>query len=401
MKYVLIDTSWKSLLPLTFTRPVSHIHIGIDTIADKWNRHLRQKADLCVGGHLRVKFPLQIHERQTLISSSVIPTEALATAIRQLQEGSVLTCKGHFVAAHCSATEAETIFKKVESGEFIFFTHFEKEEKYYNDQLTFIHSPSDIFAENDHVLREDFKALSRGVRSANLPDDVYLKGEDLYIEKNAVLNHCVLNTTTGPIYIGEGAEVMEGSVIRGPFSLGAHSVVKMGTKIYGPTTIASYCRVGGELNNVVMHPYSNKGHDGFLGNSVIGSWCNLGADTNVSNLKNNYSPVRVWNYSTETFEDSGRQFHGLIMGDHSKAGINTMFNTGTVVGACANIFDGGFPPKFIPSFSWGGANKLETFNIEKAYDAARAMMERRNVKFTRADEEIFQFIHGHDAHLRK
>ncbi len=401
MKYVLVDTFWKQLLPITFTRPASHMYIGIDTISDKWTRHLRQNVTLCTAAHLRNIHPIESQPQQTLINSSVIPTEALAEAIRLLPEGKVLTCKGQFVAAHCAATDADVIYQKVAAGEPVSFTHFQKEEAYFNEHLTFINKLSDIFAENDTVLRNDFNELTKGFRSAQLPAGVLLKGDAIYVGKNAVLNHCVLNTTTGPIYIGEGAEIMEGAMIRGPFALGAHSVVKMGAKVYGATTIAPYCRVGGELNNVVMHPYSNKGHDGFLGNSVIGSWCNLGADTNTSNLKNNYGEVSVWNYASEAYEATGRLFHGLIMGDHSKAGINTMFNTGTVMGACANLFDGGFPPKFIPSFSWGTASGFETFKIEKAFEAAKAMMQRRDVAVTKDDEEVFRFIYEHDRHLRK
>lgn len=400
MLFILADTHWKRLLPLTFTRSVSDIYMGIDRIVDKWERLLGTKPAQATAAHLALSYPVSISHSQYVVNSAALPTALLVDAIRGLSPNEMLTWHGQFIAATCTWAEAADLLNKIGQGDRIAPTHLAKAEVAYPHDLTYLGSPADIFAGNDAALRADFDALTKGFRTTHVPDDVLVKGDQLYVAPGAVLQHCVLNTTTGPIYIGEHAEVMEGCLIRGPFALGAHSQVKMGAKIYGPTTIAPYCRVGGEVNNSVMLPYSNKGHDGFLGNSVVGSWCNLGADTNTSNLKNNYSEVKVWNYEHSRYEASGRQFHGLIMGDHAKAGINTMFNTGTVAGLCANVFDGGFPPKFIPSFSWGGAGGFETFRMEKAIEAARAMMERRGVAFTTSHEEAFRFAYQHDAHYR-
>jgi UDP-N-acetylglucosamine diphosphorylase/glucosamine-1-phosphate N-acetyltransferase len=224
--------------------------------------------------------------------------------------------------------------------------------------------------------------------------------ELLFIEEGASVECSILNTKTGPIYVGKDAEVLEGCMLRGPLAMCEHSVTKMGTKIYGATTLGPHCKVGGEINNSVMFGYSNKGHDGFLGNSVIGEWCNLGADTNNSNLKNNYGIVKIWNYDTENYENTGLQFCGLFMGDHSKSGINTMFNTGTVVGVSANIYGAGFPEKFIPSFSWGGADGMMTYRAEEAIDAAERMMKRRNIELTYEDEQILRTVFEEDMDFR-
>lgn len=401
MKYILIDTHWQSLLPLTFTRPVSELLIGIDTIADKWTRHLGAKPGVLTAPHLRKKFPFQTEANNVFINSAVIPSRELIDTILNLPEGTVLTHLGKFIAAYADRNLCEKIAAQVGGKNEISFTAFPGTEKGFAGNLLRISQAADLFALNDAVLRQDFEEITKKFRTTDPGKDIIVKGKDLFVEESAVLNHCVLNTETGPIYIGEGAEIMEGSMIRGPFALGAQSTVKMGTKIYGATSVGAQCKVGGEISNSIVHAYSNKGHDGFLGNSVIGSWCNLGADTNTSNLKNNYGKVRVWQYPEGDFADSGRLFHGLVMGDHSKAGINTMFNTGTVVGGCANIFDAGFPPKFVPSFSWGSANAFSTFKIEKAFEAAEAMMGRRNLSFDETEKDIFRFIYEFDAHLRE
>ena len=255
-----------------------------------------------------------------------------------------------------------------------------------------LNHPWDIFRLNGEVLQSDFVRLTDGKTSAKLNDTNVLIGDEIFLEEGVAVNGAILNADKGPIYLGKDAEIMEGVTIRGPFSLGDHAVVKMGAKIYGPTTIGPYCKVGGEISNSILQAYSNKGHDGFLGNSVIGEWCNLGADTNSSNLKNNYGEVRVWDYEEAKSISTGLQFCGLIMGDHSKSGINTMFNTGTVVGVCANIFGAQFPPKFIPSFLWGGSGQWDLFKMEKAIEVAEKMMSRRQVTFSSEDEKIFQEI---------
>src|SRR5690606_24924204 len=251
-------------------------------------------------------------------------------------------------------------------------------------------------------LEDDFELLTDGRRSQPIPaTNNIINGQNIFIEEGAKLEFVTLNASFGPIYIGKDAEIMEGSIIRGPFALCEHATVKLGAKIYGPTTVGPHSKVGGEVNNSVIFGYSNKGHDGFMGNSVLGEWCNLGADTNNSNLKNNYAEVRLWDYNTESFARTGLQFCGLMMGDHSKCGINTMFNTGTVVGVSANIFGSGFPRNFIPSYSWGGAAGMTTFKTDKAFEVAREVMKRRNLEFTEQDEKIMEHVFEITAKYRR
>ena len=225
--------------------------------------------------------------------------------------------------------------------------------------------------------------------------------ENIFIEEGAKLEFVTLNASTGPIYIGKNAEIMEGSVIRGPFALCEEAQVKLASKVYGATTVGPYCRIGGEVNNSVLFGYSNKGHEGFLGNSVLGEWCNIGADSNNSNLKNNYEEVKLWSYETEGFEKTGLQFCGLMMGDHSKCGINTMFNTGTVVGVSTNIFGSGFPRNFVPSFSWGGASGFTTYITKKAFETARIAMARRHVDFDEQEAKILEHVFEETKKWRK
>jgi UDP-N-acetylglucosamine diphosphorylase/glucosamine-1-phosphate N-acetyltransferase len=249
-----------------------------------------------------------------------------------------------------------------------------------------------LYALNDEVLVADFFLLTGGRSSQPLSDTNTVIGNEalIFLEEGAQVEASMLNTTGGPIYIANEAEIMEGCLVRGPFSLGEHAVLKMGAKIYGATTIGPYCKVGGEVSNTLFQSYSNKGHDGFLGNSLVGEWCNFGADSNTSNLKNNYSHVRTYSYEQEAETETGQQFMGVTMGDHSKCGINTMFNTATVVGVSCNIYGGGFPAKFLPSFSWGGADGLVPFKLEKAIEAANQMMGRRGLQLTEGDLAIFE-----------
>ena len=400
MNPILIDIDWKKFLPLTFAKPLSHLLVGIDPVIEKWNRHLNASCQVLPPQYLLEAFPTSSKSDGMLINSSVIPSNALAEAIAKLKQGQVLTNRGRFVAALTKGSDLSGLAKRIENGENFRYSEFGSEEVFFNDELTILETTADIFALNDVILRQDFIDITKKFNTTEFPKHVLTQGDDIFIHPEATVHHCVLNASTGPIYIGKDAEIMEGSLVRGPFSIGESSTLKMGAKVYGATSIGKHCKVGGEVSNSVINDYSNKGHDGFLGNSVLGSWCNLGADTNTSNLKNNYGEVKVWNYATESNEKSGRQFHGLIMGDHAKAGINTMFNTGSVVGMCANIFDGGFPPKFTPSFSWGGSNGFESFKLDKAFEAAQAMMERRNVPFGKPDAGIFRFVSEYDAKYR-
>ncbi|MEM9051121.1 MAG: putative sugar nucleotidyl transferase [Bacteroidota bacterium] len=400
MKTFLIDTDKKSLLPLTFSRPTCDLLVGIDTIREKWQSLLGNKCLQLSSSYLSES---AVFDQENLfIHGGCIPSDELIKAINTLGESEILTYQEKFLAARVSSEGAIAIHSKIENLETISPTDFKKEEVHFSGDLILIERPSDIFAFNGEVLKSDFSRITKNNVTTTFANDISTKGDQIFIEEGAQLSNCVLNASGGPIYIGKNAEVMEGALIRGPFSLGEHSTVKMGAKIYGDTSIGKHCKVGGEIGNSVINDYSNKGHDGYLGNSVIGSWCNLGADTNTSNLMNTYGEVKVWDYSKEAISPTGRQFHGLIMGDHSKCGINTMFNTGTVVGMCANIFGGGFPDKFVPSFSWGTPESgFSEFRLEKAIKTAKAMMSRRGIEFGQADKNVFDFVQEYDRKYRK
>jgi len=260
----------------------------------------------------------------------------------------------------------------------------------------------DIFLKNGEELEKDFLMLTKNRKSQKLNDSNKLICSDkIFIEENVKAECCTLNASSGYIYLASETEIMENSAIRGSFALCKGSAVKLNTKIYGPTTIGPYSKVGGEVNNSVILGYSNKAHDGFLGNSVIGEWCNIGADSNNSNLKNNYANVKMWNYPKQQFIDTGLMFAGLIMGDHSKCSINTMFNTGTVVGVSANLFGHGFHRNFVPSFSWGGSQGYITFKLEKAIEIAKTVTKRRNIELSVVDEEIIKHVYENSEIYRQ
>lgn len=381
MNYILFDgTLRNALLPFTFTRPVADIRVGILTIREKWERYLGFATGTLTEPYLSEKYPLSATGAAVFIDASFLPTERLAMAVAELKENQAVFWKDQPVAFF---GEISKIPLQVEGYERIV----------YEGEVLRLEHNWDIFAKNGAALQADFELLTRGRAGEPIaPGNRVVAPKRIFIEPGAVVEYATLNATNGPIYIGKNAEVMEGSLIRGPFALCEGAQVKMGAKIYGPTTIGPYCKAGGEINNSVLFGYSNKAHDGFLGNSVIGEWCNLGADTNVSNLKNNYEPVRLWSYETENFAKTGLQFCGLIMGDHSKCGINTMFNTGTLVGVSANIFGSGFPRNFIPSFSWGGASGFSTYLPKKAFETARLVLSRRNKEFTEQDAAILQHV---------
>ena len=378
MHYILFDGDRRAdLLPFTYTRPVAAIRTGILTLKEKWEHRLKHPVGYLTEGYLQEKFPLESGSDNLLIRGSLLADSNLVQAVKGLGLGEALF-SGDNVLAYRAGT-VETLEEDFGGYRRIEFSHPIRE----------IRNTWDIFSMNGMALEEDFALLTTGRTSANISGTNRLVREDrIFLEEGAVVEHSLLNATNGPIYIGREATVMEGCLIRGGFALGAHGVVKMGAKIYGPTTAGPYCKIGGEINNSVLFGYSNKGHDGFLGNSVLGEWCNLGADTNNSNLKNNYAKVRLWNYASERFDQTGLQFCGLIMGDHSKSAINTMFNTGTVVGVNCNIFAAGFPRNFIPSFSWGGTSGFSTYLPKKAFEAAEVAMARRGVPFTDADKGI-------------
>lgn len=393
MNYILFDGQVRDhLLPFTFTRPVAEIRIGILTIAEKWAKYAAVKPSYHTEAYLSVKYPLQLADDNIFLSGSVCPDEKLWSEITALKINEGLYQADKLIACRlnkddASAFNEETItLRKVESNA---------------PAALSISRVYDIFSKNGEAIQADFNLLTKGRISASIsPTNQVLKPENIFIEPGAKVEFSILNASTGPIYIGKDAEIMEGCKIRGPFALCDHAGLKMDAKIYGPTTVGPHCKVGGEVNNAVFFAYSNKGHDGFVGNAVIGEWCNLGADTNNSNLKNTYDEVKLWNYKTERFEKTGLTFCGLIMGDHSKCGINTMFNTGTVVGVAANIFGTGFPRQFVPSFAWGGSQGFDTFKIDKAFQTATAMCARRGVEFGDTDKAILQAVYDDSAKFR-
>lgn len=381
MNYILFDASRSSLLPLTYTRPVCDIRIGILTIREKWEKYLGEKTSTITEDYLSAKYPTEQSEEMMLINGSICPTPKLLKAIKGLKVGQALVCQGNVVAMY--KTKAQFLSEEDSTQEIEVEYDFIK-----------INNTWDIFVLNDKALREDFELLTQNRKSAPLSSTNRVVGEqNIFVEEGAVVEFAILNAKEGPIYIGKDAEVMEGSVVRGPFAMCEHSVLKMASKIYGATTFGPYVKVGGEVSNVVIFGYSNKAHDGFIGNSVIGEWCNIGADTNASNLKNTYEEVRVWSIEKNTFVPTGQTFFGTIMGDHSKCGINTMFNTGTVIGVSSNIYGHGYQRNYIPSFAWGGTTGLKSYDMEKAIEVAEKMYQRRNVVMSQQDKEILRNVY--------
>lgn len=370
----------ENLLPLTYTRPVALIRHGIMTIAEKWSHAIEGEYSFETQDYLSEKYPVRLTGDNLFIAGNIEPDEALTAAILALNPGESLTKNGAVIAARgvrdeCHPTE-------------------------YTADLLAISQVYDIFMANGEALERDYRVLTAGRESQPLSDTCRLIGSPvladgtpaIFIEKGATVECANINVKNGPVYVGRDAEIMEGACLRGPVALCEHAVVNMGGKIYGATTLGPYCKVGGELNNVVMTGYSNKAHDGFLGNAVIGEWCNLGAGCTASNLKNTYAPIRLWNMAKSSFVKTGLQFCGLIMGDHSKAGINTMFNTATVVGVGVNFYGAGFPRTFIPSFMEGSTAGMKPVDLDRFYDTASRMMSRRHIELTPVDKEILYKI---------
>ena len=390
MNYILFDGPYRdNLLPFTFTKPVADLRIGILTIREKWELFLKTTTTTVTEDYLSEKYPMVELENNVMINASVIPSKDLVEQIKSLKHNQAIFYN-EVLIAFFSLSDVETI-------DFELFYKINL-----NEEPILIRNTWDIFSNNGIALQRDYEKITEGRKSLPIPDSVnVVNPEQIFIEEGAILNFVTINASKGPVYIGKNSEIMEGSIIRGPLALCEGAVLKLGTKIYGPTTVGPYSKVGGEVNNSVISGYSNKGHDGFLGNSVIGEWCNLGADTNTSNLKNNYAEIRLWDYESGRFASTGLQFCGLMMGDHSKCAINTMFNTGTVVGVCANIFGSGFPRNFIPSFSWGGSQGFTTYLTSKAFEVAKIVMSRRNIEFTEQDEYILTTIFNQTEAFRK
>ena len=381
MNYILFDgTVRDSLLPFTFTRPVADIRIGILTIREKWERYLGYATTTITEDYLSEKFPMVELEENVLINASFLPNKELVGLIESLKENQAIFQGEEVIAFHTKDTQEEVDFSNYRQIDF-------------NDDILRVEHTWDIFSKNGEALQADFELLTSGRESAPISKtNTLINPKNIFAEEGATVEHSILNAVEGPIYLGKNSEIWEGNLIRGAFALCEKAVVKMGAKIYGPTTIGPYGKVCGEINNSVIFGYSSKGHEGYLGNAVLGEWCNIGADSNNSNLKNNYAQVRMWDYASEKFEHTGLQFCGLMMGDHSKTAINTMFNTGTVIGVNCNIYVPGFPRNFIPSFSWGGASGFSTYMPKKAFEAAKVMMERRGVEFDKKEADILNHV---------
>ena len=394
MNIIFFDDKRTDFLPLVYTKPIAKIRVGILTIEEKWKVFFQKhNIDITISyiteDYLSGKFPLKEEEENIFINARFFPNARLVDfIINNLIADEAILYEKSLVVSKCTMDQ----FKK--SSYYI---------KDYNESFVSIElkSITDIFSKNSLAIENDFDLITEGRKSEAISNTNTVLGDRIFIEEGAKVEASVLNANTGAIYIGKDAEVMEGCLVRGPLSLSEGAVLKMGAKIYGATTIGIFSKVGGEVTNCVIQDFSNKGHDGFLGNSVIGEWCNLGADTNTSNLKNNYAEVKLWSYENSRFKNTELQFCGLMMGDHSKCGINTMFNTGTVVGVSANIFGSGFPRNFVPSYSWGGASGVSTYQLPKVFEVAKIVMERRNVELTEEDRTILTAIFEMTAKYRQ
>jgi UDP-N-acetylglucosamine diphosphorylase/glucosamine-1-phosphate N-acetyltransferase len=381
MNIILFDGELrKHLLPLTYTRPLASMRVGILTIAEKWEKHVEAKASYYTTNYLAHKFKLKIEDDNMLVNGALCPDMRLLGKIVDLKKGQGLYKDETLLAARLNGEDAVDYEERI------------KERIDYVNDVTLIDRPWKIFQHNAKELERDFDLLTAGRNSASLSNTNTIIGDKIFVEAGASAEGAIINASDAPVYLAKDAMIMEGSAIRGGLALGEHSTLKMGAKIYGATTIGPHCKVGGEVNNSVIFGYSNKGHDGFLGNSVLGEWCNIGADSNNSNLKNNYDEVRLWSYVRGGFERTGLQFCGLVMGDHSKCGINTMFNTGTVVGVSANIYGAGFPRNFIPSYAWGGPQGMTTYKLDKALATAERVMERRGIPLDEQERAILTEI---------
>ncbi|MFD1144997.1 putative sugar nucleotidyl transferase [Larkinella insperata] len=382
-----------ALLPFTFTRPVSEIRVGICTITEKWAKRLNTVPSYLTERYLQRKYPHSGTPDGLFVNGAICPTKSLIAALDGLPPGGALTAPDGLLLALHTEKPLESA-PSVDAAQTV--TVFE-------EPLTIITSLPDIFASNSEQIRADFKLLTAGRTSQPItdPHTRCYAPENIFVEEGAVIRAAVLNAEGGPIYIGKNALIQEGTVMLGPFALCDHATINWGGKMRSNTTIGPYTKVGGEISNTVFFGYSNKGHDGFLGNSVIGEWCNLGANTNNSNLKNDYTNVKLYSYATSQLENIDRLFCGLMMGDYTKAGISTMFNTGTVVGVNVNVFGAGFQPKYIPSFSWGGgAEGFSDYRLEKALQVVRETISRRGMVFTDADETILREVYRIDNENR-
>lgn len=386
MGIILFDDQYRgNLLPLVFTRPVSELRVGILTIAEKWRRYLNLDVSYLTEIYLQEKFPLSIHSNNLFINSAVCPDQELLAAISKLKEGEALASENILIALNLNESAAKDFNLDSLSA---------YKKTAYNLPFVRIEYLEHIFVFNGEEIKKDFALITKGRSSASLSSTNTILGDQIFVEDGVEVECTTLNTKLGPIYLGKNSLIMEGCHIRGSFALCDHAILKMGAKIYGMTTVGPYSKVGGEVNNSVIFAHSAKGHEGYLGNSVVGEWCNIGADSNNSNMKNNYAEVRLWNYESEKFRKTGLQFCGLIMADHSKCAINTMFNTGTVIGVSTNLFGSGFPRNFVPDFAWGGNQGYEVYPLKRVYETATQAYKRKGADFNQIEQKILSHVFG-------
>lgn len=384
MGIILFDDQFRAnLLPLAFTRPISEFRVGILTIAEKWKRHLNLEISYLTEDYLQEKFPISIGSDNLFINSAFCPDQDLLLAIDSLKEGEALFSESLLIALRLNELGAK---------EFNLSSLSSYRKIQYLLPFVRIAFPESIFSFNGQEISKDFDLLTKGRSSASLSSTNTILGDQIFVEEGVEAECSSFNAKLGPIYLGKDSLIMEGCHVRGSFALCENAILKMGAKIYGMTTIGPHSKAGGEINNSVIFANSAKGHEGYLGNSVLGEWCNIGADSNNSNMKNNYADVRLWDYSSESFRRTGLQFCGLIMADHAKCAINTMFNTGTVVGVSANLFGSGFPRNFVPDFSWGGNQGFEVYSLRKMFETASKVFIRRNTEFNEVEQKILTHI---------
>lgn len=390
------DETRDHLLPLTYTRPASLLRCGILTIKEKWEAYLTGSASYITSEYLTRKFPIAIHEENLVINGTILPNARLVKLISELKRNEALISDGDLVAANIPGSEFDSIIDGSFADEIAGYSLTETPVLRIRRAWDLLRFCKDELQCDFDLITKDRSSQPLGVTNTVIGDK-----EDVFCSTGASVSAVTINSENGPVYIGKDVTILEGCFIRGPVAICDGAVLKMGTKIYGPTVIGPHAKVGGEITHSTILGFSNKSHDGYLGNSVIGEWCNIGAGTNVSNLKNTYKDVRMWNYALQDYEDSKQQFLGVVIGDHTKCGISTMLNTGTVIGVSANVFGAGFPKNFIPSFSWGGQQDgWETYDLDKACETARLVMDRRGIPFSDLDREIFGHIHSNSATYR-
>jgi len=389
------DETRDHLLPLTFLRPASLLRCGILTVREKWERYLDGKASFITSEYLTARYPIAIHDENLVISGTALPNARLVKLIGDLKPNEALIAGGDLIAANIPGAEFDSIIDGT-------FAHEIAGYKLTETPVLQLRRLWDLLRYSRDEIQCDFDLITRNRTSEKLHESNTVIGDpgELFCEPGATVYGATINCQGGPVYIGKNVSILEGCLIRGPVAICEGAVLKMGAKIYGPTTIGPFSKVGGEINHSTIMGYSNKAHDGYLGNSIIGEWCNLGAGTNISNLKNTYKDVRMWDYVERDYTDSGQLFLGVVIGDHTKCGISTMLNTGTVIGISANIFGTGYPQTFIPSFAWGGIQGWETFRLDKAIETAARVMARREIPFSSYDQDIFRHVFQHSAEWR-